>query len=59
MQAQCSICDANISGLDGVEIAEIISCSECHNKLEVISKNLDTKTIEVKEAPKIEEDWGE
>lgn len=59
MNAKCSICEADISVIDTVEIAEVISCNECKSKLEVIGKNIKEKTVDVKEAPKVEEDWGE
>jgi len=57
MHTQCSICDARINVEESVEVAEIISCTECKNKLEVTGKSADTVTV--KEAPKVEEDWGE
>ncbi len=59
MHAQCPICDAEFEILGSTEVTEIISCHECQNKLEVASIHKDTNRAEVKEAPKIEEDWGE
>lgn len=57
MSGICPICEAKISIINGTEIAEIISCSECQNKLEVTG--IKGKAISLKEAPKVEEDWGE
>lgn len=57
MQAQCPICDANITLNSTVEAAEIISCTECKNRLEV--GNINEGNVVLKEAPKVEEDWGQ
>ncbi len=57
MQAQCPICDANITLSSTVEAAEIITCAECKNRLEVGS--IDGGNVVLKEAPKVEEDWGQ
>lgn len=57
MQTQCPICDATIIVDQNTEVAEIIACNECKNKLEVTEKNGDK--INLKEAPKVEEDWGQ
>ncbi|MBI2036517.1 lysine biosynthesis protein LysW [Candidatus Microgenomates bacterium] len=57
MQAQCPICDANITLSNNIEVAEIITCTECKNRLEVGSIN--QKDVVLKEAPKVEEDWGQ
>lgn len=57
MQAQCPICDANITLNSTVEAAEIINCTECKNRLEV--GNINERNVVLKEAPKVEEDWGQ
>lgn len=57
MHGQCPICDANINIAQKVEISEVITCSDCKNKLEV--KELHSTNMILIEAPKIEEDWGE
>lgn len=59
MKAQCSVCDASLTISENIEVSEIISCNECQNKLEVKSKNVELKTVQLMEAPKVEEDWGE
>lgn len=59
MTAQCLVCDATLSIDKDVEISEIITCMECQNNLEVKAKNIELNTVELMEAPKIEEDWGE
>lgn len=57
MTAICPICEATIEVTDSIEMSEIITCSDCQNKLEV--KNIQEKNITLVEAPKVEEDWGE
>ena len=57
MHSKCPICDAQLNIDDTVEVAEIISCNDCKNRLEVTIKSGDE--VKVKEAPKVEEDWGE
>lgn len=57
MKGICPICEAQIKQ-DNVEVSEIITCTECSTKLEVISVNKG-KTMVLKEAPKVEEDWGQ
>ncbi len=59
MKTQCSICDGITSVEGTVELTEIITCPECKGRLEVVEINAKTKTMKVKQAPKIEEDWGE
>ncbi len=51
------ICEAKVTIKDGTETSEIISCSDCQNKLEVT--DIKGKIVSLKEAPKVEEDWGE
>jgi len=53
--AKCPKCDADLSLANDCEIGEIISCDECSAELEV--KSLDP--IELDDAPKVQEDWGE
>ncbi len=57
MNVLCPICDAAVNLGENVEVSEIVSCSECKNKLEVTGKN--AQNVMLKEAPKVEEDWGE
>lgn len=57
MQAQCPICDAAVAVSDSTETAEIISCPECKNRLEV--RDINKENVVLKEAPKVEEDWGQ
>lgn len=59
MQTQCPICDASFEIPASSEVAEIISCRECQNKLEVVGIQKGSAKADVKEAPKVEEDWGE
>ena len=57
MKTNCPICDGLINLNDSVEVAEIVSCTECKTRLEIISK--EAKQLVLQEAPKVEEDWGE
>lgn len=59
MQGQCPVCDGTLQVADNVEASEVINCKECKNALEVMAVDKDKDVITVKEAPKIEEDWGE
>ena len=59
MNTQCPICDATFEIPATSEVAEIISCRDCRNKLEVVSIQKEVGRAQVKEAPKVEEDWGE
>ncbi|OGG20119.1 hypothetical protein A3D03_01165 [Candidatus Gottesmanbacteria bacterium RIFCSPHIGHO2_02_FULL_40_13] len=59
MQGQCPVCDGTIQVVDNVEISEVIKCQDCQNSLEVMAVDKDSQAITVKEAPKVEEDWGE
>ncbi len=59
MHAQCPICDAAFEIPGATEAAEIIRCHECQNKLEVVCIHKDTNSADLKEGPKVEEDWGQ
>lgn len=59
MKAQCPICDGALTLDPSVEVSEVVACSDCKNKFEVISVDQQKKTASLKEAPKVEEDWGE
>ncbi|MBI2611509.1 lysine biosynthesis protein LysW [Candidatus Gottesmanbacteria bacterium] len=58
MLGSCPICDANIK-ITSVEVSEIISCKDCGSKLEVVSVDNKSSKFNLKEAPKVEEDWGQ
>ena len=57
INSSCPICDATVTLADGTEETEIITCSDCQNRLVVDSITNDKTVLE--EAPVIEEDWGE
>lgn len=59
MQGQCPVCDADLKVPENTEASEVISCTDCQNALEVMAVDKGKKVIKVKEAPKVEEDWGE
>jgi len=55
MIVTCPECEAEINLEAGVDVAEIIVCSDCGVDLEVIS----LEPAKVALAPMEEEDWGE
>lgn len=57
LSGNCPICDAVVSAAEDVEESEILSCSDCQSLLVV--DRVDTTTFCLKEAPNIEEDWGQ
>ena len=52
--AECISCGAKMN-LDNPQKGEIVSCPECGIEMEVTNNS----PVELKEAPKVEEDWGE
>ena len=57
IKAVCPICDGNISVDSDLQESEIISCTECQNRI-VVESIKEGKAV-LGEAPEIEEDWGE
>lgn len=57
IKSNCPICDGVVSLPKDTEESEIISCPECRSRLVVTSLKNNTATL--KEAPQVEEDWGE
>jgi len=57
MTSICPICDATIQLTQDVELSEVILCSDCSTQLVVSEKK--GEEITLKEAPAVEEDWGE
>ncbi|OGG02662.1 hypothetical protein A2W14_01280 [Candidatus Gottesmanbacteria bacterium RBG_16_37_8] len=57
LKSECPICAETISVAQNIEASEIIQCPGCHNRIVVSSVNGDK--VVLKEAPKIEEDWGQ
>ena len=53
--AACVVCEGEIEIADDIEEGELLECPECGSELEV--KSVDP--LELAEAPKQEEDWGE
>jgi alpha-aminoadipate carrier protein LysW len=51
----CPECAAELTLAEGIEVGEIIVCSDCGVDLEVISLS----PAKVQLAPREEEDWGE
>ena len=57
VQAVCPICGGRVKLSNNPEVSEIITCSECRNRLVIDAVNNDK--VSLSEAPRIEEDWGE
>ncbi len=57
MKSKCPVCDKGINLPSGIILSEIITCPDCKSKLEVVS--VDKTNVELKEAPQVEEDWGQ
>jgi alpha-aminoadipate carrier protein LysW len=56
-KAKCELCDADIPIPDDAVVGEVISCPECSSEFEITK--ITEKEIQLREAEKIEEDWGE
>ena len=54
---KCELCDADIEIQEDVVVGEVITCPECGTEYEVVK--ITEKGVVIKEAEKIEEDWGE
>jgi len=57
LKGNCPICDCEINLPEGTEASEIVTCPECHNR--ILVAKIDEGGAILKEAPKVEEDWGE
>jgi len=57
MKVICPVCDSHFNIDDEIEIDEVIACGDCASRL-VVEEIKDGKVI-LKEAPVVEEDWGE
>ena len=52
---ECPVCDAEIELAEDLIVGELLDCEECLCELEVVSLD----PVELQEAPKFEEDWGQ
>ena len=57
LKGNCPICDSEIILPEGTEESEIVSCSECNNRIVVLK--IEKERAILGEAPRVEEDWGE
>lgn len=57
LSANCPICDGGIKIPEDTEETEILTCSECGNR--VVVESISENKVELEKAPEIEEDWGE
>ncbi len=55
--ATCPICDGQVTIPDGTEESEILTCTECSNR--VVVKSVKGADVVLDKAPDIEEDWGQ
>jgi len=55
--SSCPVCDAPVALEEDVEESEILSCPECQTMLVV--DRTESGSLQLAEAPPIEEDWGE
>lgn len=55
--ASCPICDGDVEIPEDVVETEILTCSDCSNR--VVVSSVDDGQVTLEEAPEIEEDWGE
>lgn len=52
----CPECDANLNIPEDATVGEIISCPDCGGDFEISKKG---DNVELKQAEKVGEDWGE
>ncbi|MBP8600756.1 MAG: lysine biosynthesis protein LysW [Candidatus Saccharicenans sp.] len=57
MEGTCPICEAEVSLKEDILVSEILSCPDCHSVLVV--EAIDDHRASLREAPAIEEDWGQ
>ena len=57
LNANCPICGGQISLAEDVEVSELFICKECSNR--IVIESISNNNVVLKEAPKIEEDWGQ
>ena len=57
MEGTCPICEAEVSLKEDILVSEILSCPDCHSVLVV--EAIDDQRASLREAPAIEEDWGQ
>lgn len=56
-KASCPICGGVILLPADVEVSEIITCSECYNR--VVIEKIEGGDVILSKAPEIDEDWGQ
>lgn len=57
LEENCPICDAQVTLTDDIEESEVITCSDCNNR--IVVESIEGTKVTLAEAPEIEEDWGE
>lgn len=57
MSADCTICDAHMQLSADLCESEVVACPECKSNL-VVDKIVGS-TVNLSQAPAVEEDWGE
>lgn len=57
LKGTCPTCDAAINFDVTVEVSEISNCPDCQTR--VVVDAVESDKVNLKEAPEVEEDWGE
>lgn len=57
VSAACPTCDGQVTIPSGTEVSEILTCTECSNR--VVVESVNGSTVTLAQAPEVEEDWGE
>lgn len=57
MSADCTVCDAHMQLAVDLCESEVVTCGECKSNL-VVDKIVGS-TVNLSQAPAVEEDWGE
>lgn len=53
----CPVCEGKLNAKEDIQISEILTCPDCNSLLVV--ESIEDHTINLKQAPPIEEDWGQ
>lgn len=57
LEGTCPVCEAEVNLSEDILVSEILSCPDCHSILVV--EAIEDHQVSLKEAPAIEEDWGQ
>lgn len=57
LTGQCPICGTQLNLSSNLEVTEVITCSDCNNRVAV--ESIKNNQVMLQTAPVIEEDWGQ